>query len=46
MVRTGFRNFCFWNLFVTEMLGAAFGPSRELRVVCFVWYLKKLDFLD
>ena len=39
MVRSGFQNFCFWNLFVTEMLGAAYGLSRELRVGCFVRYL-------
>ena len=46
MVRSGFRNFCFWNWFVFEMLGAAYGLSTELRVGCFVWYLQKLDFLD
>ena len=41
MVRSEFRNFCFWNRFVFEMLGAAYGLSRELRVGCFVWYLQK-----
>ena len=46
MVRSGFRNFYFWNRLVTEMLGAAYGPSRELRVGFFLWYLQKLDFLD
>ena len=35
MVRSSFRNFCFRNRFVTEMLGAAYGLSRELRVECF-----------
>ena len=34
MVRSSFRNFCFWNRFVTEMLGTAYGLSRELRVGC------------
>ena len=28
---------CFHNQFVSEMLGAASGLSRELRVECFVW---------
>ena len=32
MVLSGFRNFCFWNQFVSEMLGVAYGLSRELRV--------------
>ena len=41
MVRSGFHNFCFQNRFVTEMLGSAYGMSRELRVGCFVWYLQK-----
>ena len=41
-----FQNFCFWNWFVYEMLGAVYSMSRELRVGCFVWYLQKLDFLD
>ena len=36
----------FWNRFVSEMLRAAYGLSRELRVGCFVWYLQKLNFLD
>ena len=36
----------FGNRFVSEMLGAAYGLSREFRVRCFVWYLQKLDFLD
>ena len=38
MVRSGFRNFCFWNQFVSEMLEASYGLSSELRVGCFVWY--------
>ena len=46
MVRSRFQNFCFWNRFVFEMLGAAYGLSRELCVGCFVWYLQELDFLD
>ena len=46
MVRSGFRNFCFGNWFVFEMLGTAYGLSRELCVGCFVWYLQKLEFLD
>ena len=46
MVRSEFRNFYFWNRFVFEMLGAAYGLSKELRVRCFVWYLQKMDFLD
>ena len=46
MVRFGFRNFFFWNRFVTEMLGAAYGLRKELRVGCFVWYLQKLEFLN
>ena len=46
MVRSEFRNFYFRNRFVTEMLGTAYGLSRELRVGCFVWSLKQLDFLD
>ena len=33
-----FRNFCFQNRFVSNMLGAAYGLSRELLVECFVWY--------
>ena len=41
MVRSEFRNFYFWNRFVFEMLGAAYGLSRELSVGCFVWYLQK-----
>ena len=41
MVRSCFRNFCFRNRFVTEMLGTACGLSRESRVGCFVWYLQK-----
>ena len=41
MVRSGFRNFCFRNRFVTEMLGTACGLSRESHVGCFVWYLQK-----
>ena len=41
MVRSGFRNFCFWNRFVTEMLGTACGLNRESFVGCFVWYLQK-----
>ena len=32
MVRSGFRNFCFWNRVVSEMLGAAYGLSRKLLV--------------
>ena len=39
MIRSGFRNLCFWNQFVTEMLVAVNGLSRELHVGCFVWYL-------
>ena len=46
MVRYGFRNFCFRSRFVTEMLGTAYGLSRELCVGIFVLYLTKLDFLD
>ena len=46
MVRSGFRNFCFWNRFVSEMIGVVYGLSRELRVGYFVWYLQKLDFLN
>ena len=47
MVRSCFRNFCFRNQFVTEMLGTTYGLSRELSVGYLVWYLqKKLDFLD
>ena len=46
MVLSGFRNFYFQNRFVTEMLGIAYGLSKELRVGYFVWYLQKLDFLD
>ena len=36
MVLCSFRNFCFWNWFVTETLGAAYGLSREcvLDVLC------------
>ena len=30
-VHYGFRNFCFWNWVVFEMLGAAYGLSRKLR---------------
>ena len=41
MVRSGFRNFCFRNRFVTEMLGTACGLSRESCVGCFVWFYKK-----
>ena len=36
MVRSGFRNLCFWNRFVSEMLRAAYGLSKELRVECCV----------
>ena len=36
MVRSGFRNFCFRDLFVTEMLGTEYGLSRELHVGFFV----------
>ena len=46
MVRSGFRNFCFRNRFVTEMLGTACGQSRESRVGCFVWYLQKITRLS
>ena len=42
----GSRTSFFWNRFVSEMLGAVYRLSRELRVGCFVWYLQKLDFLD
>ena len=42
MVCSGFWNFYFWNRFVFEMLGAAYGLSRELCVGCFVWYLQKI----
>ena len=35
MVLFGFRNFSFWNRFVNETLGAAYGLSRELHVGCF-----------
>ena len=35
MVCSGFQNFCFRNRFVTEMLGTAYGLSKELRVGCF-----------
>ena len=35
MVRLGFQNFYFRNRFVSEMHGAAYGMSRELRVGCF-----------
>ena len=41
MVRSGFRNLCFRNRFVTEMHGTACGMSRESHVGCFVWYLQK-----
>ena len=41
-----FPELLFSERFVTEMLGTAYGMSRELRVGCFVWYLQKLDFLD
>ena len=30
MVLSSFWNFCFWNRFVTEMLGAAYGLSKVL----------------
>ena len=42
MVRSGFRNFCFRNWFVTKILGTAYGLSKEVRVGCFVWYLQKI----
>ena len=38
MVRYGFQNFCFRNRFVSEMLGAAYGVSKELHVEGFVLY--------
>ena len=43
MVHSGFRNFCFRNRFVTEMLGTACGLSRNrvLDVLCGI--CKKLD---
>ena len=41
MVRSGLRNFCFRNRFVTEMLGTACGLSRESRVGCFCGIYKK-----
>ena len=37
MVRSGFHNFYFQNRFVSEMLRATSGLSRELCVECFVW---------
>ena len=40
MVHFGFRNFCFWNRFVSEMLGAAYGLSRELCVGFLVVLIK------
>ena len=40
MVRSGFRNFCFRNRFVIEMLGISCGLSRESSVGCFVWHLQ------
>ena len=46
MVRSNFRNFCFRNRFVFEMLEVAYGLSKEFRVECFMWYSHKLDFLD
>ena len=46
MVFSGFRNFYFWNLFVSEMLGATYGLRKEFCVGCFVWYLKNMDILD
>ena len=46
MVRSGFWNFYFQNRVVFEMLGAAYGRSRELLVGCFAWNLPKLEFLD
>ena len=44
MVRSGFWNFCFWDWFVTEMLGTAYGLSRELCVGCFLGCIQKLTF--
>ena len=35
MVRFGFRNFCFWNRFVSKMIGVAYGLSRE--IVCWMF---------
>ena len=44
MVHSGSPNLCFRNRFVTEILGTAYGLSRELCVGCFVWYLQNWNF--
>ena len=51
-VRSGFRNFCFRNLIVSEMFGATYGLSRKLCTEFFVIFTKvgisglSLDFFE
>ena len=39
-VRSGFRNFCFQNRVVSEMLGAAYGMNRKLHAEFCVIFTK------
>ena len=40
MARSGFRNFCFQNRVVSEVLGAAYGLSRKLSAAFWVIFTK------
>ena len=44
MVRSGFRNLCFRNRFVTKMLGTAYGQSRDIMLDVLCGNYKKWTF--